>query len=167
MTFLHNGNIIGDSGLIHSDNHKSRIMDNLSRAQQKRWKDHQRVYDTPEYRSYSGAKQRCTNSKSKNYADYGGRGIEFRFVSFQQFINCVGNKPTPKHSLDRIENEGHYEPGNVRWATCSEQNRNQRKRFVLDKISDEELLDEILRRGIHVWRADTFQPRRRELGPEL
>jgi hypothetical protein len=132
--------------LIHSDDHKRKIMGNLSRAQQKRWEGHQRVYDTPEYRSYSGAKQRCTNAKSKHYANYGGRGIEFHFETFQQFLNCVGNKPTPQHSLDRIDNNSHYEPGNVQWATRSEQNKNQRKRFVLDKVSDGDLLAEVRRR---------------------
>lgn len=79
-----------------------------------------------EYRIYATAKDRCTRKKSPAYKDYGGRGIEFRFNSFEQFIKEVGRKPTPKHTLDRIDNNGHYEPGNVRWATPIEQSSNTR-----------------------------------------
>ena len=79
---------------------------------------------TPEYNSYFGAKQRCQYKNHIGYARYGGRGIEFRFASFAQFLEEVGRKPTPEHSLDRIDNDGHYEPGNVRWATRIEQMRN-------------------------------------------
>src|SRR5690606_38149018 len=70
----------------------------------------------------------CTNPNSGVWANYGGRGVEFRFSSFEEFIKCLGHKPTPKHSLDRINNEGHYEPSNVRWATSKQQNNNCRKR---------------------------------------
>lgn len=81
----------------------------------------------PELEAYYGAKKRCTNPKANGYSHYGGRGIEFRFESFEQFIKEVGNKPSPKHSIDRIDNNGHYEPGNIRWTTQSEQVKNQRR----------------------------------------
>ena len=78
----------------------------------------------------AGAKQRCTNPNSAAFADYGGRGIEFRFPSVRSFTEWVlgnlGPKPTEQHSLDRIDNSRHYEPGNLRWATRSEQARNKR-----------------------------------------
>jgi len=78
----------------------------------------------------AGAKQRCTNANSQAFADYGGRGIEFRFPSVRSFTEWVlgnlGPKPTEQHSLDRIDNSRHYEPGNLRWATRSEQARNKR-----------------------------------------
>lgn len=78
----------------------------------------------------AGAKQRCTNPNCNAYADYGGRGIEFRFPSVRSFAEWVlhnlGPKPTDRHSLDRIDNNAHYEPGNLRWATRSEQARNKR-----------------------------------------
>lgn len=79
--------------------------------------------NTPEYRAYNGAKARCSNLSLK---DYGGRGIEFRFTSYEQFLNHIGRRPTDQHSLDRIDTNGHYELGNVRWATDLEQARNKR-----------------------------------------
>src|ERR1700676_2787012 len=84
---------------------------------------------SPEYKAYQMAEQRCTNLKDKRYADYGGRGIEFRFASFEEFYKCIGPRPSSKHSLDRVKNEGHYEKGNVRWATPSEQQQNKRRRL--------------------------------------
>jgi hypothetical protein len=81
---------------------------------------------TPEYYACFDAKYRCTNPKDKYWKDYGGRGIEFRFTSFEEFFAELGTRPTPAHSLDRIDNNGHYEPGNVRWATKAEQNANRR-----------------------------------------
>jgi hypothetical protein len=82
----------------------------------------------PEYTAYIGAKTRCGNPKTKNWKHYGGRGIEFRFKSFQDFMFHLGKKPGPEYSLDRIDNDGHYEAGNCRWATWSEQAKNKRPR---------------------------------------
>jgi hypothetical protein len=82
--------------------------------------------DSPEYEAYTAAIERCRNPKDKRYYLYGERGIQFRFASFEQFYAEIGPRPSNKHSLDRIDNNGHYEPGNVRWATRSVQIRNQR-----------------------------------------
>lgn len=81
---------------------------------------------TPEYKAYTGAKTRCKNSNIESFPSYGGRGIKFLFESYEDFLAEVGRKPTPNHSLDRIDVNGHYEKGNVRWATAAEQGRNKR-----------------------------------------
>lgn len=77
-----------------------------------------------------GARQRCRNAKTVEFVNYGGRGIEFKFPTVRDFVEWVlvnlGPRPSPKHSLDRIDNNRHYEPGNLRWATRIEQARNKR-----------------------------------------
>jgi hypothetical protein len=92
---------------------------------------------TPEYVAWDAMIQRCTNPNDTRYADYGGRGITVHSAwreSFLIFLGDVGVKPEPKsqYSIDRIDNDRGYEPGNVRWATRSEQQRN-RPRFNPDK----------------------------------
>jgi hypothetical protein len=77
------------------------------------------------YYTYWGAKLRCTNENYIRYDRYGGRGIEFRFKSIEDFIDAIGWPPSKNHTLDRINNDGHYEKGNVRWATWSEQALNR------------------------------------------
>lgn len=83
----------------------------------------------PLYSIWGGVKARCFNEKYHKYAAYGGRGItlapEWR-DDFFAFVDGVGPRPGPSFSLDRIDNDGNYEPGNVRWATRSEQRSNTR-----------------------------------------
>ena len=81
---------------------------------------------TPEHRAYKNAKQRCTNPNTVRWEDYGGRGIKFLFANFEQFFAELGLRPKGK-TLDRINNNGNYVPGNVRWATKREQRANTRK----------------------------------------
>jgi hypothetical protein len=71
------------------------------------------------------ARQRCNNPNYDRYAGWGGRGIKFLFTSFEAFFAELGPRP-PGTSLDKIDNNGNYEPGNVRWATPHEQQMNRR-----------------------------------------
>lgn len=80
-------------------------------------------------------RDRCLNEKYSNYPNYGGRGITVcerwlqpRGLGFLNFLADMGERPGPELSLDRIDNDGNYEPGNCRWATRSQQNANQRPR---------------------------------------
>lgn len=86
---------------------------------------------TAEYRAWVAMRERCSYEKHASYHNYGGRGIAVCAEwqdDFKAFYDHIGPKPSPKHSIDRIDNERGYEPGNVRWATRAEQNANQRKR---------------------------------------
>lgn len=94
------------------------------------------MHGSPEYRSYTGAKQRCCNPKNPAYHRYGGRGIEFRFGSFAEFFAALGERPSDGHSVERVNNDGHYESGNVVWADDATQYRNMRSNsyFELDGV---------------------------------
>ena len=84
---------------------------------------------TPEHCAWVSMKQRCTNPKKKEYPHYGGRGIKVCdkwFNSFVAFLADVGMRPSDKHSIDRIDVDGNYEPSNVRWAIQQEQIDNTR-----------------------------------------
>jgi len=89
---------------------------------------HRQYKQSRTYRSYISAKRRCTVPKSDSYKWYGAKGVEFRFTSFQQFLDELGERPEGK-TLDRKDPFGHYEPGNVRWATALEQRKNMRKHY--------------------------------------
>ena len=86
-----------------------------------------RVSHTPEYRIWACMIQRCTNPARDNYPRYGGRGITIHpdwLHDFHAFYSYVGPRPTPQHTIDRIDNDGHYEPGNVKWSDKTEQRNN-------------------------------------------
>lgn len=87
-----------------------------------------------ENQAYHDAKRRCNNVKHKQYSNYGGRGIKFNFKSFWEFLECVGYKPKG-FCLDRIDNNGHYEVGNVRWVSYTESNLNKRSESKARKHS--------------------------------
>lgn len=91
--------------------------------------DAKRSRMAPEYKSWAGAIQRCTNPNDAAYANYGGRGIKVcdRWLeSYENFLADMGRKPNSRHSIDRINNDGNYEPGNCRWATAYQQRHNRR-----------------------------------------
>lgn len=81
---------------------------------------------TPERKAYQQAKYRCENPKANCYENYGGRGIRFLFKSFEEFFVELGHRPTSEHSLERVNNDLGYQPGNCTWATMAEQHQNKR-----------------------------------------
>jgi hypothetical protein len=82
----------------------------------------------PEYKVWTGMKMRCQNPNAHGYKYWGGRGIKLceRWQSFENFIADMGPRPSDKHSIDRIDNDKHYEPGNCHWVTRDTQRKNQR-----------------------------------------
>lgn len=96
-------------------------------------KSHPRGYingrQTPEYQAWANMIRRCYSKQHPSYPNYGGRGIsvcpEWR-ASYAAFYASVGARPSPNHSLDRIDNEDGYKPSNCKWSTLQEQSRNKR-----------------------------------------
>ncbi len=90
---------------------------------------------TPEFWVWWALHQRCENPAVPNYHNYGGRGIAVcaRWGRFSTFIADMGRRPSPKHQLDRRDNEGPYSPDNCRWVTKSEQMLNTR---VVNRLGD-------------------------------
>src|SRR5262245_21492050 len=87
---------------------------------------------TPEYRAWANMKTRCYAPSYRGYHNYGGRGIQVadEWRNFEAFYAHVGPRPSAQHSIDRIDNGGNYEPGNVRWATRNEQQGNKRRKHL-------------------------------------
>lgn len=82
---------------------------------------------TTEYRSWQMMKNRCLNPKAQDWDYYGGRGVKIadEWVTFEAFLADMGRKPTPQHSLERKDSNGHYCKSNCVWATRQEQARNR------------------------------------------
>jgi hypothetical protein len=100
------------------------------------WRDEKAVADatihgerfTPEYEAWAQMNSRCSNPNHRQWHRYGGRGIKVCDEwkdDFLAFLAHAGKRPSPEHSIDRIDNDGDYRPGNVRWATRKEQCRNK------------------------------------------
>jgi hypothetical protein len=84
---------------------------------------------SPEYEVWCGIKKRCYNARTVGYKNYGGRGItvcDSWLHDFAAFLADMGERPTPFHSIERVNNDGNYEPSNCRWGTRIEQNNNKR-----------------------------------------
>jgi len=99
---------------------------------------------TPEYETWQKLRKRCENKKDKNYKDYGGRGISVcdEWKSFTTFFSDMGKRPTSKHSIERIDNNGNYAVGNCKWATQVEQGRNKRNNRMISHNGETKCLSE-------------------------
>lgn len=93
----------------------------------------------PEYYAFINARRRCENPKSQAYDRYGARGIKFKFSSFDEFITEIGYRPSINHSLDRIDNDGNYEKGNIKWSTYQEQANNRHTSLKYIRMLEEQV----------------------------
>lgn len=100
--------------------------------------------NTPEYRTWANMIQRCTNEKSRMYYRYGGRGITVceRWRKFENFLADMGRKPSPMHTIDRIDSDGDYDPDNCRWLPKAEQSSNRSNTIRIDGKTIHELAKE-------------------------
>ena len=131
-----------------------------------------------EFSSYFNARQRCYNPKNVSYTNYGERGITFCFNSFREFYAHMGDRPD-NTTLERLDNNGNYAPGNVVWATKKVQARNRRNNVYLtldgktqcvsawaeQQGLSQRTLAIRLQRGWSVERALTTPVRKRVLSP--
>lgn len=132
------GRVVVSSGKLLSKTRPTRSCGCLQReatAERNRKNATHRDVQSAEYNSWKGMKQRCTNKKDRNYFRYGGRGIAVcqRWLdSYEAFLKDMGRSPSCKHSIERVDVNGNYEPSNCVWATIKTQNRNTRRtqRFI-------------------------------------
>lgn len=102
----------------------------------------------PEYSVWAMMRQRCNNPRFPAYKAYGGRGIVIceRWSAFENFYADMGSRPSPKHELDRIDNDGPYSPDNCRWTTQQANANNKRSNRIIEHNGDALTLAEWSRR---------------------
>lgn len=107
----------------------------LSKSEARTSHGHNKVGNrTPEYGSWAAMLTRCRNKNNPGFKNYGGRGITVceRWMDFSNFLADMGLRPSMRHSLERKNNEGNYEPGNCKWATRAEQANNKRNNRIIE-----------------------------------
>lgn len=117
--------IVRDTGVIEKENRHYNATHGMSKSL--------------EYRTWILMKRRCYDINDINYKSYGGRGIKVCpewIESFETFFAYMGKKPSHNHSIDRINTNGNYEPGNVRWATRLQQARNKRMNRLIEYMGE-------------------------------
>lgn len=99
-----------------------------------KWRTHGLSRTCAEYIVWQAMRHRCSMPINPDWKNYGQRGIRVcdRWSKFENFLADMGRKPSPQHSIDRINTNGNYEPGNCRWATTREQARNKRNNRILE-----------------------------------
>lgn len=102
--------------------------------------------ETREYATWTAMRERCSNPKANNYHLYGARGIRVceRWDSFENFIADMGPRPAG-YSIERIDNDGNYEPSNCQWIPLSEQSRNRRRSYSAE---DDQNIRDAAARGL-------------------
>ena len=85
-----------------------------------------RLHGSITYKTWDSMKRRCNNPKAHNYKNYGGRGIRIKYKSINEMVADIGLRPSRAYSIDRIDNDKHYEKGNCQWLLISENTRKAR-----------------------------------------
>jgi hypothetical protein len=134
---------------IHLRNGKSKSCGCLKKEKHKKAKTKHGMFGTPEYQAWRAMNGRCYNPNFDSHKHYKEMGItvcsEWR-EGFVAFYRHVGKRPSGRHSIDRINNLGNYEPGNVRWATPEQQQGNKRTSVIVTYCGESINLAEAARR---------------------
>jgi hypothetical protein len=119
--------------------------------------------DSIEHRAWARIRRRCYSPSYHNYPYYGGRGIEVceRWSVFANFLADMGPRPGPEYSIERIDNDGDYEPCNCKWATRIEQARNKTNTYTAE---EDQLIRDGIARGMNLPQIAKLIPGRTEKG---
>jgi hypothetical protein len=152
--------LVGGSQSCHSCSHSGSKNSKGSHGESDCKARGERRNSTAEYRTWKSIKRRCSNCSVREYANYGGRGIKVcdRWLnSYENFLADMGRKPSPKHSINRIDNNTDYSPENCEWADDTKQRRNKRTSVMLELNGEQKNISDWLMtlgvpEGTYYWR---------------